>query len=156
MPDDSLLSLLDIVRGKTLRILADVTDEQAKFSAGLANHILWHAGHILVVNERLGVSVAAGAEPVLPPGWADTFGPKSKPATISKWPSLDDVLIKLRDQQTRFNTALLSVPDDRLGVIVNDVRNWTLRQSVVYGLNDEAAHTGEIYLLKKLSGKTRV
>jgi len=155
MPDETLLSLLDIVRGKTLRILADVTDEQAKFNAGLSNHILWHAGHILAVNERLGVSAITGADLILPAGWGESFGPKSKPATVSSWPTLDEVILKLKDQQARYKTAMDSVPDEHLDKISNEARNWTLRQSIVYGLNDEAAHTGEIFLLKKISNKAR-
>ncbi len=46
MFDESLLLLLDEVRGKTLRLLQDVTGKDARwFPPGLHNHVLWHAGH---------------------------------------------------------------------------------------------------------------
>src|SRR5436190_19630822 len=68
--DDTLILLANEVRKKTLWLLDGVTDEMARFVApGLANSILWHAGHALVVVEHLGVVPASGGPPVLPAGW---------------------------------------------------------------------------------------
>ena len=59
MADETLLQLAKGVRGKTLRILDGVSEEQAVWlPAGLHNHILWNAGHALIVVEHLGVSAA--------------------------------------------------------------------------------------------------
>ena len=49
---DSLLMLLDEVRGKTVRILRDMMDEESHWAPpGLHNHILWHAEHSFVLVE---------------------------------------------------------------------------------------------------------
>ena len=66
MPDQSLLLLLDEVRGKTLRLLHAVTDQEAHWPPPeLHNHILWHAGHSFVLVESLAME-AVGDLPADP------------------------------------------------------------------------------------------
>ncbi len=68
MPDQTLLLLLDEVRGKTLLIL-DATPAEFALRAppGLGNHILWYAGHSYVVVESLAMR-ALGLPPEIPEG----------------------------------------------------------------------------------------
>lgn len=154
MADDTLILLANEVRSKTLRLLNGVTDAQASFHAPqLANSILWHAGHALIVVEHLGVVPATESEPIYPAGWFETFSWASKPATVTKWPSLDEVIAKLTDQLHRLKSAIESLPIERLEQIVDPARDRTLRYSILHGLHDEAMHQGEIYLLKKLAAK---
>jgi hypothetical protein len=87
MADETLLLLLQDVRGKTLRILDQVSEQQARYAPpGLNNTILWHAGHSLIVVEALGVAHATGKPPVYPSDWFDKFSWKSEPATVKSWP----------------------------------------------------------------------
>lgn len=66
MSDQSLLLLLDEVRGKTLRLLQGVTDQEAHWTPlHLHNHILWHAGHSFVLVESLAME-AIGDQPQIP------------------------------------------------------------------------------------------
>ena len=155
MADESLLLLAAEVRGKTLRILEGVTDEQARFSgpAGLNNSILWHAGHALVLVEHLCVAPASGRPPVYPPGWFETFGWQSVPATVTRWPRLAEVTERLREQSGRLTAALEALTPEQLDRVVDPQRNRRLRYTILHGLHDEANHQGEMYLLRKIQGR---
>ena len=152
--DDSLMLLAKEVRGKTLRLLDGIDDAQARFSApGLNNSILWNAGHSLIVVEHLGNSPATGKPPIYPDGWFDTFSWKSNPATISAWPTIEEVRAALRDQLQRLTSVIETLTESQLSKITDPAKNRTLRYSILHGLHDEAGHQGEIYLLKKMWAK---
>jgi hypothetical protein len=155
MADESLLLLLKDVRGKTLRILDDVTDEQARYAPpGLSNSILWHAGHSLVVVEHLATSPITGKPPSYPEGWFDKFSWASKPATVKDWPALSEVKAKLIDQSERLTKLIGGLSDQQLAQPSGDpARGRSLRYSILHGLHDEAGHQGEMWLLKKLQTK---
>ena len=83
MPDQTLLLLLDEVRGKTLRVL-DATPAEFALRAPprLGNHILWYAGHSYVVVEALTMR-ALGRPPENPEGWFEMFSWDSRPALVA-------------------------------------------------------------------------
>jgi hypothetical protein len=150
--DETLLLLAKDVRGKTLRLLEGLSDEQARFAApGLCNTILWHAGHALTVVEHLGVCAITGAQPSYPAGWFETFSSKSNPATITKWPSVEEVRTKLIQQLEKITTAIAQLSEQQLQKIVDAARGRTLRYSIMHGFHDEANHQGEMWLLRKMS-----
>jgi hypothetical protein len=155
MPDETLLTLANEVRGKTLRLLGGVSDNAARYTAGLSNSILWHAGHALMLGEHLCILPATGGPPQYPQGWFEMFGWQSRPATVpaSAWPALSEVDERLREQLERLRALIESLPPQRLDAVVDPARNRTLRFSIVHGLHDEADHQGEIHLLKKLYGR---
>jgi len=157
MPDESLQLLLKDVRGKTLRILDDVTEEQARFAPpGLHNSILWHAGHSLIVVEALGVGPATGKTPAYPEGWFDKFSWKSEPAKVTSWPTLAEVKTKLKEQAEKLAAAINSLSEEKLSAPSGDPsKGRNLRWSILHGLHDEAGHQGEMWLLKKLRTKTK-
>src|ERR1700722_6374321 len=102
MIDATLLELLKEVRWKTLKLLEDVDDAQSRFTPpGLNNTILWHAGHALIVVEHLTFSFTTGIQPQYSAEWFDKFSWKSKPATITEWPPLGEVVDRLKDQRQR-------------------------------------------------------
>lgn len=156
MPDETLRLMLREVRKTTIDLLAGVTDEQARFAApGLVNTILWHAGHAFVVVEHLAVAALSGAPVVVPDGWFETFSWKSQPATVTQWPTVAQVVAKLRDQEQRLAAAIESASPQKLAEPVGDpARGRTVRWSILHGLHDEARHQGEMYLLKKIAKKT--
>jgi DinB family protein len=158
MPDETLQLLLRDVRGKTLRILDDVTEQQARYvPPGLHNSILWHAGHSLVVVEHLGVSPATGRPPSYPEGWFDKFSWKSEPARVSNWPTLAEVKAKLIAQAETLAAAINSLSNEQLGAPTGDPsKGRNLRWSILHGLHDEAGHQGEMWLLKKLQTKAKL
>jgi hypothetical protein len=154
MADETLLQVAKGVRGKTLRILDGVSEEQARWlPAGLHNHILWNAGHALIVVEHLGVSAASGKAPSYPEGWFEKFSWKSDPASVTDWPTAAEVRAKLADQLDRLTAAITPLGEDRLGKPAKEGEARTLRASILVALQDEAGHQGEMYLLKKLQTK---
>lgn len=153
MPDETLLTLANEVRGKTLRLLEGVPPDMARYtSPGLNNSTLWHAGHALMLVEHLCIIPATGGQPAYPGGWFEMFGWKSMPASIPRdaWPALSDVIERLREQLSRLRATTESLAPQHLDRIIDTSRKRTLRYSIVHGLHDEASHQGEILLLKKL------
>ena len=152
--DDTLILLANEVRKKTLWLLDGVTDEMAQFVApGLANSILWHAGHALVVVEHLGVVPASGGPPVLPDGWFETFSWDSRPRTISDWPRISEVVLHLQMQLPRLVQAIAGLSPQRLEQLHDPGSDRSLRLEILHGLHDEANHQGEIWLLRKMFAK---
>ena len=157
MIDATLVMLASEIRGKTLRVLDIVTEEQARFTGhpSLNNSILWHAGHCLVVVERLCVVPALGTGQVAayPAGWYETFGAGSQPATVTAWPTLAEVIALLKDQLERLLAVVATLHHERMDQVIDAANNRTLRYSILHGLHDEAQHQGEMQLLKKLWAK---
>jgi hypothetical protein len=152
MSDQSLLLLLDEVREKTLHLLQGVTDEEARWSPpGLHNHVLWHAGHSYVVIESL-ITKESGSEPLIPNGWSEIFSSKSGPAHVAsdRWPSLSAVVAQLTHQHLRLRHAIGLFSEEQLSNPMSGNVNHTVRYAIIHGLHDEACHSGEIWLLRKL------
>lgn len=151
MQDSTLLLLANEVRGKTLRLLRDVTEEQALFTGhgSLSNSILWHAGHAITVVEALSLSRAEDRQPIYPPGWYNLFSWESKPVPTQDWPTLAEVTRQLQVQLVRLTDAIKHLTIDRLDQVIDAEKGRTLRYSILHGLHDEAGHQGEIHLLKK-------
>ena len=152
MFDQSLLLLLDEVRGKTLRLLQELTDKDARWTpSGLHNHILWNAGHSYVLVESL-VMEALGREPQIPKGWFEIFSWKSDPAHVAaeQWPTLAQVVAQLTEQQLRLRQVIEGLSEEQLSGPVPGKTDRTVRSAILHGLHDEACHSGEIWLLRKL------
>lgn len=143
-PDKSLLVLLEEVRRKTLMLLEGVSDRQARWAPpGLRNTMLWHGGHCYVLVEFL-TSKALGRQPQMPAGWFEMFSWISRPDEIpaSQWPPLGDVIAELQSQHDRLRSLLSEISEKELA--------GPVRQHIVHALHDEACHSGEMWLLRKL------
>lgn len=152
MPDRTLLALFDEIRGALLRQLQNVDQAAVHFTPpGLSNHILWHAGHAYVVVEWLTMG-ALGLDPVAPPGWFELFSWESKPADVplEKFPPLAEVVQQLQSQHQRLTTLYASLGELDLKNAAVDQPDRSVREIIVHALQDEAAHKGEIWLLRKL------
>ena len=152
MSDQSLLLLLDEVRGKTLRLLQGVMDEEAHWSPPeLHNHILWHAGHSFVLVESLATE-AIGDLPQIPEGWFEIFSWESKPAEVAphRWPPLAQIVAQLSEQHVRLRRVIERLSDEALSKLMVVRGDQTARYAILHGLHDEACHSGEIWLLCKL------
>ncbi len=160
MPDHSLLMLFDEVRRKTLRVLHDVSDEQAAWiPPGLQNSILWHAGHSFVVVESL-VMRAVDREPDYPENWFEVFKWKGEPGNVPPelWPTLTEVTAQLRAQPDRLRPMIESLSEEQLAGPVPEKPapekpERTVRFYIIHGLRDEACHAGEIWLLRKIQDR---
>jgi hypothetical protein len=118
---------------------------------GTSNHILWHAGHALWLQDLLTIQPITGRSE-LPDDWARKFGQHSEPATISDWPDEEEVCSHL-DAQLRRIQELLSQHAERIASDANKISpqcGWPLLAGMIHGWHDEARHQGEMYLLYKL------
>jgi hypothetical protein len=152
MPDRTLLALLDEIRGTTLRILSGVDETAATWRVpGLANHIVWHAGHIYVVVEWLSQG-ALGLEPVAPAGWFELFSWESRPAEVppERFPQLSVVVEHLKSQHERLTELYGRLGELDLKNSAVDQPDMSVRQVIMHALQDEASHKGEIWLLRKM------
>lgn len=149
----SLRALAIDVRTRTLRLLRGARGAELTWApAGTSNHVLWHAGHALWVQDALCVQVITGKSE-LPDGWEATFGMGSRPALHrGPWQNRDEVLLRLEAQLPRLLHLLDGVSDAELDALPRFAHRGdprTLEQCVVHGLHDEANHQGEAYLLLK-------
>src|ERR1051326_2421524 len=120
MPHQTLILLAKEVRSKTLKILDGLTDPQSHFAApGLANSILWHAGHSLIVVEHLALSPMTGQPPTYPPAWFDIFSWKSNPKTVTAWPPLSEVRSHLTTQLEKITTTLPTLTESALAKVID-------------------------------------
>jgi hypothetical protein len=157
MSDSTLLTLLDEVRGKTLRLLAVVGERESLWSPpGLHNSIRWHAGHCYVVVEAL-CAKALEKEPTYPPRWFELFSWESRPEQTNPkdWPSLQTIIGQLHGQHARLLRDLTLLSSQELSTTPPDRDGASVRRQIVHALHDEAAHGGEIWLLQKMLARQR-
>jgi hypothetical protein len=160
MPDDSVILLLDEVRGKTIRLLESVLPSDARWAPpGLQNTILWHAGHCYFLLEWL-TMCSLKRKPRIPTQWDTLFSWDSRPELIDDdhWPPLAEVIKQLRSQYERIRRMISSLTNEELGQPLAGDTSRSVRYAIVHALHDEACHCGEIYLLKKMRtvGRGRV
>lgn len=158
MPDATLLMLLDDIRGKTLGTLKGLDDRHARWAPpGLQNSCLWHAGHAYVVTEFLTMQ-SIGREPLMPEGWLKMFSWESNPAHVSPehWPPLDVVVEKLQEQHQRLKEIIGALTPEQLDKVPPGDSTRTPRFAILHGLHDEARHSGESALLRKMMERTFV
>ncbi len=148
---EALMELTRQVRGDTLQVLDAAQADWLTWSPkGTSNHILWHAGHAVWLQDLLCVELLTERSE-LSEGWAAMFGASSQPGTIKEWPSRDDVRSSLQTQLARVLKLLEGTTDDLLLQTPTNFRDTrTNRGWIIHGLHDEAKHNGEMYLLCKL------
>lgn len=139
------------VRQDTLQILAATDRVTLTWApAGTSNHILWHAGHALWLQDLMCVEPLLNASE-LPSGWAEMFGMNSQPTNVADWPTRDEAQRLLESQLLRILELLDDVSDAALSRAAprlggkRDLCGW-----IVHGLHDEAKHCGEMHLLWKM------
>ncbi|WP_165251457.1 DinB family protein [Paludisphaera soli] len=158
MSDQTLLTLWDDVRTKTLDVLKDLDDVHARWAPpNLQNSCLWHAGHAFVVAEFL-ASRALGSPAQMPANWLKMFSWESNPAHIrlEEWPPLAVVVSALSEQHRRLRELYAALTPEQLDTADPGKPERSARRTLLIALQDEARHTGEIMLLRKMMTKTFV
>jgi hypothetical protein len=149
----ALVELARQARGETLRLLAAAPEKWLTWAPeGTSNHILWHAGHALWVQDVLFVECVTGRTE-LPAGWAETFGADCRPVSLSNqlkaWPAREEISQRLTAQLTRFIGLLKPLTAGQLAA-PPATGGESLVSSLIHGWHDEAKHQGEMQLLLKL------
>lgn len=136
------------IRSFTIELVAVDNPEMFLWSpAGTSNHMIWHAGHALWVQDALCVKPLTGKSE-LPDGWAQQFGQDCDPvASQTDWPDGTHVQDLLREQQGRLIELVSDMRDDQL--VVDAGIPGDLVGGIIHGLHDEGRHQGEMYLLLK-------
>ena len=144
------VELVRQVRGGTLSLVDGVPLAWQRWAPpGTSNHLLWHAGHVLWVQDLLAIEPLTGKSE-LPAGWAETFGENCRPLRkTTQWPAVGEVAKLLREQLPRLIAAIEAAPADRLLDVAAPSEDWNLPRGILHGLHDEARHQGEMYLLMK-------
>ena len=151
----SIQEMVRQIRGFTIELLAvDNRDLYLWAPTGTSNHMIWHAGHALWVQDILCIVPLTGKSE-LPDGWAEKFGQDCDPvASQTEWPQRAHVQELLSKQQQRLLKLIGDIPDERL--VVNPDDSKDLIGGIIHGLHDEARHHGEMYLLFKQFNATQV
>ena len=148
----TLQELAKQVRGDTLQIFDAAQPSWLNYAPpGTSNHILWHAGHALWLQDVLCVRLLTGRGE-LPAGWAEKFGSNCRPLNqTADWPNRDQLRELLRGQLRRVLELLARAPAERLAETADPDRGpAAVSDRIIHGLHDEAKHSGEMYLILKL------
>lgn len=148
----TLQELARQVRCDTIRILESAEPTWLTSApAGTSNHILWHAGHALWLQDLLCERLLGGAGH-LPSDWSEKFGMNCRPPSENnEWPSREDLRGLLQAQLGRVLDLLAAASDNTLAEIADPSRGpATISDRIIHGLHDEAKHCGEMYLILKL------
>ena len=149
---DGLAALARHVRQSTLELLHVPHASWLTWTPrGTSNHLSWHAGHALWLQDALTIRPLIGHSE-LPAAWERTFGQNSRPELVSEWPAETEVRALLENQLGR----ILDLLNDHAAKIASDLTGtprgggWPLLDGMIHGWHDEARHQGEMYLLHKL------
>lgn len=150
---NALEELARQIRNGTLQLLRVPEPSWLTWSpAGTSNHMLWHAGHALWLQDALTIRLLTGRSE-LPPGWEEKFGQHCRPVSkTTDWPPPDEVYTRLNAQLQRILT-LFSEHAERITRSTDETSQcsgWPLLPGILHGWHDEARHQGEMYLLYKL------
>lgn len=148
---DAIADLFGQVRRHTIRLLESAEPGAELFApAGTSNHLIWHAGHVIWVQELLCLQIF-GQPSELPDDWGDTFGMNCRPVCeTTNWPNRDVLLKMLGDQQEIILAAFANCEGEELQRVADPERGpLTVLSRIIHGCHDEARHSGEMYLLLK-------
>ena len=90
---------------------------------------------------------------VYPDDWFDVFsGQKVTPKDIppDTWPALETVISALQAQRDRLREVYANLTDEELSAGAAHKPERSVRYMLIHGLYDEAAHGGEMWLLRKM------
>ena len=148
----TLQELAKQVRGDTLQIFDAAQPSWLNYAPpGTSNHILWHAGHALWLQDVLCIRLLAG-HTELPAGWDDVFGMNCRPLSQNVgWPSREELRELLIGQLRSVLELLAAVRDARLAEPADPARgSVAVSDRIIHGLHDGAKHSGGMYLILKL------
>ncbi len=151
----SLLEMLKQVRGFTIQLLDNAHPDWVTWAPpGTSNHIIWHAGHVVWVEDLLCVQRLAGESFLVDEVWTDKFGQHCSPvAEQQQWPSLEEMKQVLQQQQAKLEELIGGMSDEQL--VIDSSNNRDLVGGMIHAMHDESKHQGEMYLLHKLANVER-
>ena len=73
-------------------------------------------------------------------------------APADAWPTLAQVVQELRVQHGRLHKVVTRLPAELLDQPARDDAAHTVRFRILHAFHDEACHSGEMWLLRKMQG----
>ena len=146
----TLQEMVRQIRGFTCQMLEMTNPDWVTWAPeATSNHMLWHAGHSIWVQDLLCIQKLTGKSEI-DDEWSKKFGQHCEPvSTQTEWPSLDEIKHSLVTQQSRLHDVIEAMTAEQL--TINSENDQDLVGGIINGLHDEAKHHGEMYLLHKLS-----
>ncbi len=157
---ESYLSVITHTRNQTLKLVADLTDDQMVAQpAPKMNHAAWVLGHLLQVDHAFLTLITGEAGPSwIDDGWRVVYGGKSEPvADKSKYKSKHFYVEKLANVREQIIARLKKmVPTDFLIEHPDPARRKrfpTVGHAVMfYGTWHEAYHSGQLSAWRRVQG----
>ena len=147
----TLLEMLKQIRGFTVQLLENTEPEWATWAPkGTSNHMIWHAGHAVWVEDLLCVQRLQGESYLVDEAWSKKFGQHCDPVSEqTDWPTIEEMKRVLLDQQTKLEELFNAMGPDQL--VIDPSNNRDLVGGMIHAMHDESKHQGEMYLLHKLA-----
>ena len=140
------------VRRDTLRLFEAAPPDRLTWAPpGTANHLLWHAGHALWLQDQFIIQPLTG-ESEMSLGWQALFASGSNPAAPPRrWPGREQMDHQLREQAQRLAAVLDALhAGQRPKSLRHHEEQVQFVRNAIHGLHDEARHQGEMFLIIKL------
>lgn len=158
-----IVHLLKDTRKHTLAQVEGLTDEEMMFQPGPeTNHPLWLLGHIVTSENGLILRWCAG-QSAMPEEYAKLFFMGTKPQSdLSIYPKKDEVLEVLADVHTNSIEVVETLTPEQLDERPEGYEEmapgaqqlfWSKGACIWHHAMHEAAHAGQITLLRRLLGK---
>ncbi|MBO8170263.1 MAG: DinB family protein [Bacillaceae bacterium] len=150
-----LFQQLEIVRGNTLNMLENTTEEQANvIPEGYRNNIRWNLGHILTIQEQL-VFYMSGESLQIPEHYVSYFAKDTSPADWSaEPPSLDELKSELKKQTERIKSTFANRLDEEVPKPFRFRDKYefkTVGELIAFTLYHEGMHQGLINGMLRLT-----
>ncbi len=139
-------------RKGTIRVLDMAEDDAVLFTpTGTSNHMIWHAGHAIWLQDLLCLRLLGHASEI-DDQWASLYGMDCQsPSETTNWPTRNEMLDMLSDQQQRMLEVIDAADVADFQRVADPSRGpLTVSSRIIHACYDEAKHTGEMYLLLKL------
>ena len=147
----TLLEMLKQIRGFTIHLLENTNPDWVTWSPdGTSNHMIWHAGHAIWVEDLLCVKRLQGDSYLVDDAWTSKFGQHCDPVSEqTDWPTVDEMKNALLDQQAKMTELIEGMTPEQL--VIDSENNRDLVGGMIHAMHDESKHQGEMYLLHKLA-----
>ncbi|MBM7647409.1 hypothetical protein JOC78_000330 [Bacillus ectoiniformans] len=144
---------MDTIRAITLNVLNEVPEEKmAVLPPGFNNHILWNAGHIAFVQEKIVLGLS-GDEGQLTPSFEEFFGAGTKPADWEGTPpsikEVKEALINLPKRIKETMAGRIAEPLKAPYTNKTGVTFTTVADALFYSFYHEALHLEKMKLIMK-------
>ena len=99
----TLLEMVNQIRGFTLHLLDNTNPAWVTWApSGTSNHMIWHAGHAVWVEDLLCVRRLQGESYLVDDSWTKKFGQHCDPVVEqTEWPTIDEMKLVLTQQQKK-------------------------------------------------------